>query len=169
MIYLEKPHQRLRAVRMARNYSDAKDFADSHPDIKYKTYVKHESGIIPLSLKAAEKYAEYLDVSTDFLINGNDATEGETHNRSLRRNAMEPIILGKLLAVSLKLIDHDSRDMLFTSTAFQEKIDYGVLIKSLYMSANEIADRVSDPSEMDEVINTIASLNRKSFFGCLKK
>lgn len=169
MIKLEKPNQRLKAIRIARNYNEAKDFCEDHKDIKYTTYLKHESGTIPLSKKAAKLYAQYLDISEDYLLNGQEIEMPKNYSKSIRKKALEPIIISKLLQAVFMLIDNEIDKKILSQSCFQKNIDYDALIKNIFISSNEIIDRVDNLDEIDIVVNTIATLNRESFFRCILK
>ncbi|MCF6777531.1 hypothetical protein L3V83_13260 [Thiotrichales bacterium 19X7-9] len=169
MIKLETPHQRLKATRIARNYNEAKDFCNSHSDIKYRTYLKHESGVIPLSKKAAEKYAVYLNIPVDYLLSGDSLNKKHTYNKSLRKRALEPIVLSKLIQSVFAIIDSEYNESYFSKSCLQPNINYDNLMKHIYISCNEIIEKIENVDEMDTIVNSIACLNRNTFFNCVSK
>lgn len=66
---LKDPYQRLKIARTSAGYKTAKSFYETH-GIPKNTYIPHENGRAGLTVKAAKKYADLLNVSPGWLLTG---------------------------------------------------------------------------------------------------
>lgn len=89
-----EPSARLRQAREEAKYSSASAFANAH-GITVSTYVSHENGARGLTVDAAKRYASLLNVTWQWLIDG--------QSKGVEKNSPSRVLTGKSLATEPEL------------------------------------------------------------------
>ncbi|WP_341659601.1 helix-turn-helix transcriptional regulator [Vibrio sp.] len=147
----QSPDIRLRTARIGKGYPTAKFFAEKY-GLAYTTYIKHESGKLALTEKAAKRYSEILSVPINWLLTGETIDDTEkrqyTTSRSLKNRVIEPALFPFALASVSKAIGK-----------FDEDIDYHQLYEKCKNIISQILTETDDIERSKDYIMSISTMH----------